>query len=59
MKPFFVPFHKSSLIRPQVAEAIDAVSVADVKTVAAKVLSSTPSMGAKGGLECVPYVDEL
>jgi len=42
-----------------VAEAIDAVSVADVKTVAAKVLSSTPSMGAKGGLECVPYVDQL
>jgi len=42
-----------------VAEAIDAVSVADVKTVAAKVLSSVPSMGAKGGLECVPYLDEL
>lgn len=42
-----------------VAEAIDAVSAADVKTVAAKVLSSTPSMGAKGGLECVPYLDQL
>jgi len=42
-----------------VAEAIDAVSAADVKTVAAKVLSSPPSMGAKGGLECVPYLDEL
>lgn len=42
-----------------VAEAIDAVSVADVKTVAAKVLSSAASMGAKGGLDCVPYLDEL
>lgn len=42
-----------------VAEAIDAVSAADVKTVAATVLSSAASMGAKGGLECVPYLDEL
>jgi len=42
-----------------VSEAIAAVSPTDVKTVAAKVLGSTPCLGAKGGLECVPYVDEL
>jgi len=42
-----------------VAEAIDAVSAADIKTVAAKVLSSPACMGAKGGLQCVPYLDEL
>jgi len=42
-----------------VAEAIDAVSAADVKTIAAKVISSPASMGAKGGLECVPFLDEL
>jgi len=52
-------FNKKIIDLTTVSEAIDAISAADVKTVAAKIFASSPSMGAKGGLACVPYLDEL
>jgi len=52
-------FQRQIIDLATVAEAIDAVSAADVKGVASRVLSSAPSMGALGGLATVPYLDEL